>query len=623
MQLYSGTSKQFVEDTIRHRIDKKLQQSFFDHFQHKASPSEVRSWQNSLSQMSGVLQYADLMDHGVILEYQLPLSSRRLDCMITGTDDSRNSGAVVVELKQWSDVQPSGIEDCVVTFLGGRMRQALHPSRQVGNYQLFLEDYHNAFSSGRVALKSCSYLHNLEFDPANELFDPRHEALLDSYPIFTGDQTPDLARFLQERVGGGGGVDVMATVLESEFKASKKLLDHVKDVIDHQDVYVLLDEQQVVFNEVLARARESFHGRGKTAVLVTGGPGTGKSVLALNLVAELSGAGYNAQYATGSRAFTENLRKLVGPRARNQFKYFATYQEADGDDVDVLICDETHRIRKTGNHRFTPAAKKSDRPLIEHVIESAKVPVFFIDDLQVVRPDEVGSTDLIKEAAEELGVAVHEFELEAQFRCGGSSGFINWITNTLGIKETANVVWEGDDTFEFKIVDGIEELDAEIRQKHESGHKARLAAGFCWPWSNPDDDGNLVPDVVVDGWSRPWNAKPESTRLARGVPKSHYWSTAPGGIDQVGCVYTAQGFEFDYVGVIFGEDLRYDRRSGSWVGDKSNSYDRSVTRGAKTASELVALLQNTYRVLLTRGMRGCYVHFMDDDTRGFFRSRMR
>ncbi len=623
MQLYSGTSKQFVEDTIRHRIDKKLQQNFFAHFRHKASPSEVRSWQNSLSQMSSVLQYADLTDHGVVLEYQLPLSSRRLDCMITGTDDSRNPGAVVVELKQWSDAQPSGIEDCVVTFLGGRMRQALHPSRQVGNYQLFLEDYHTAFSSGQVALGSCSYLHNLQFDPANELFNPRHEALLNSYPIFTGDQTPDLARFLQERVGGGGGVDVMATVLESEFKASRKLLDHVKDVIDRQDVYVLLDEQQVVFNEVLAMARESFHERGKTAVLVTGGPGTGKSVIALNLVAELSGAGYNAQYATGSRAFTENLRKLVGPRARNQFKYFATYQEADRDDVDVLICDETHRIRKTGNQRFTPAAKKSDRPLIEHVIESAKVPVFFIDDLQVVRPDEVGSTDLIKEAAEDLGVAVHEFELEAQFRCGGSSGFINWINNTLGIKKTANVLWEGDDTFEFKIVDGVEELEAEIREKHEAGHKARLAAGFCWPWSDPDDDGNLVPDVVVDGWSRPWNAKPDSTRLAQGIPKSHYWSTAPGGIDQVGCVYTAQGFEFDYVGIIVGEDLRYDRRSGSWIGDKSNSYDRAVTRGAKTAGELVALLKNTYRVLLTRGMRGCYVHFMDKDTRDFFKSRIR
>lgn len=622
MQLYAGTSKQFIEDTIRHRIDMKLQQAFYDHFQFKPSPGEVRSWKNSLIQMSSVLQYADLTDNGVILEYQLPLTSKRLDCMVTGTDAHRDPNAVIVELKQWNDAQPSGVDDCVLTFLGGVMRQVLHPSRQVGNYRQFLEDYHTVFSSGLVGLRACGYLHNLQYDPANELFNPRHQTILNSYPLFAGDQSPDLAEYLQGRVGAGDGADVLATVLESEFKASKKLLDHVKDVISRQGVYVLLDEQQVVFNEVLTRARESFHEKGKTAILIKGGPGTGKSVIALNLVAELSGDGYNAQYATGSRAFTENLRKLVGPRARNQFKYFNNYQRADSDEVDVLICDEAHRIRERGNTRFTPKAQRSDRPQIEHIIEAGRVPVFFIDDLQVVRPNEVGSTELIKEAAQELGVAVREFELDAQFRCGGSEGFINWVNNTLGLRETANALWEGDEAFEFRIAESVQELETWIREKHEAGSKARLTAGFCWPWSDSDEHGSLVPDVVVGDWVRPWNAKPESKRLARGIPKSHYWSTDPGGIDQVGCIYTAQGFEFDYVGVIFGDDLRYDPNTGSWIGDKSKSYDRAVVRGAQTGSEFVALLKNTYRVLLTRGMRGCYVYFMDEDTRKYFKSRI-
>jgi uncharacterized protein len=573
--------------------------------------------------MSSVLQYADLTDNGVILEYQLPLTSKRLDCMVTGTDNHRDPNAVIVELKQWEDAQPSDVEDCVSTFLGGRLRQVLHPSRQVGNYQQFLEDYHAAFSSGQVGLGACSYLHNLQFDPANELFDPRHRAILKSYPIFAGDQTPELVEFLQSRVGAGDGADVMATVLASKFKASKKLLDHVKEVIDRQDVYVLLDEQQVVFNEVLTRARGSFHEKGKTVILIKGGPGTGKSAIALNLMAELSGAGYNAQYATGSRAFTENLRKLVGPRARNQFKYFNNYQRADRDEVDVLVCDEAHRIRETGNTRFMPKAQRSDRPQIEHIIEAGRVSVFLIDDLQVVRPNEVGSTELIKQAARELGVALREFELDAQFRCGGSEGFINWVNNMLGIRETANIIWEGDDAFEFRIAESVGELEALIREKHEAGSKARLTAGFCWPWSDPDEDGNLVPDVVVGDWVRPWNAKPESARLARGIPKSHCWSTDPGGINQVGCIYTAQGFEFDHVGVIFGEDLRYEPSSGSWIGDKSKSYDRAVARGASTKSEFVALLKNTYRVLLTRGMRGCYVYFMDEATRNFVKSRVK
>lgn len=396
MQLYAGTARQFIEDTIRHRIDKKLQHAFYGHFRYKPSPSEVRSWKNSLIQMSGVLQYADLTDNGILLEYQLPLTSKRLDCMITGTDDYRDPNAVIVELKQWDDAEPSDVEDCVLTFLGGRLRQVLHPSWQVGNYLQFLEDYHVVFSSGQVGLSACGYLHNLQFDPANELFDPRHRSILDAYPLFAGDQTPELAELLQNRVGAGDGAEVMATVQDSAFKASKKLLDHVKEVIDSQEVYVLLDEQQVVFNEVLTRARAGFHEQTKTVVLVKDGPGTGKSVIALNLVAELSGDGYNAQYATGSRAFTENLRKLVGPRARNQFKYFNNYQLANRDEVDVLICDEAHRIRHSGNTRFMPKAQRSNRPQIEHIIEAGRVPVFFIDDLQVVRPNEVGSTELIK-----------------------------------------------------------------------------------------------------------------------------------------------------------------------------------------------------------------------------------
>lgn len=197
------------------------------------------------------------------------------------------------------------------------------------------------------------------------------------------------------------------------------------------------------------------------------------------------------------------------------------------------------------------------------------------------------------------------------------------MNNTLGIRETANVLWERDDAFEFRIADCVQELEAWIRGRHEAESKARLTAGFCWPWSDPNADGTLVPDVVVGDWVRPWNAKPESARLAGGIPKSHYWSTDPGGIDQVGCIYTAQGFEFDYVGVIFGEDLRYDPRSGSWIGDKSKSYDRAVVRGAQTESDFVALLKNTYRVLLTRGMRGCYVYFMYDDTRDLFKSRVK
>ncbi len=409
-------------------------------------------------------------------------------------------------------------------------------------------------------------------------------------------------------------------MLTGRFRASKKLLEHVKSMIEGKKTFVLLDEQKAVFNRVLKEAKSGARRKGKVVVLAKGGPGTGKSVIALNLVASLSGAGLNTQYATGSKAFTENLRDLLGRKAGIQLKYFNNYMNAGKDVVDVLVCDEAHRLWETGNTRWTRKTERSNRPLVEEVIEAAKVTVFFIDDLQVVRPNEVGSSELIRKAAQDLGATLHEFDLEAQFRVAGSEGYINWVDNTLRTRLAGDDSWDAED-FDFRIADSVQELEAMIRERHEAGSKARLTAGFCWPWSNPDSDGNLMPDVKIDDWAVPWNAK-SGVKLAPGIPRTSLWATDPNGLEQVGCIYTAQGFEFDYVGVIFGQDLRYDPDSDSWIGDKSKSYDRMGARSAKTEGNFLDLVKNTYRVLLTRGMKGCYVYFQDEDTRNFFKSRI-
>jgi hypothetical protein len=619
MQLYSGSSKQFIDDAVQNQIATKLKNSFFEYYRYKPPQSEVRSWQNSLARMCMVLQHGSLFDQGIILEYQLPLSSKRLDCMVTGLGDGVRANGVIVELKQWEDILPSDTDDCVRTYVGGGVRDVLHPSRQVGNYQEYLRDCHTVFEQGEVGLASCAYLHNLFFAGDNELFKPKHSSILRSYPLFTADQAPALIEYLNDFVGKGDGLDVLATVLRSKRRPGKRLLDHTNAVIKQQTSYVLLDEQQVVFNKVLALVRRGYEEVGKTVVLVQGGPGTGKSVIALHLVAELSALGYNAPHATGSKSFTENLRRIVGPRASVQFNYFANYAQAERDSLDVLILDEAHRLWASPNTRFTRAADRSDRPLIDHLIEASKVSVFFIDDLQAVRPNEVGSSSLIRDGAERNGTNLHEFELEAQFRCNGSDGFVNWVDSTLGIRRTANVLWDSSDEFDFRIMDSPEELERAIRARQAEGFTARLAAGFCWPWSAPDSDGNLINDVTIGSWAKPWNAKPDARRLAPGIPKSHYWASDPNGIDQIGCIYTAQGFEFDYIGVIVGRDLRYDPQTASWLADRAESHDGAVRQAG---ARLLGLLKNAYRVLLTRGLRGCYVYFVDEATRNFFRSRL-
>lgn len=213
-------------------------------------------------------------------------------------------------------------------------------------------------------------------------------------------------------------------------------------------------------SEVLTKIRTFHMGADRTVIVVRGGPGTGRSAIAVNLLAELSSQGFVAQHATGSKAFTENLRKTVGPRASAQFSYFNNFGRIEEQSIDVLICDEAHRIRENSGTRFTPKADRTDRLQIHELISAAKISVFFIDDRQVVRPVEIGSTDLIRSVALSLGARVVERELEAQFRCGGSDAYLRWVNNTLGLERAEPALWEGADGFSIEIVDDVYDLDA-------------------------------------------------------------------------------------------------------------------------------------------------------------------
>lgn len=619
MRLYAGTSKSFIEDTVHNQIAEKLRRSFFDYFRYNPSEAEVQSWNNSLVKMKDVIQHSGLTDHGILLEYQLPLSSKRLDCMVCGRNHDGLDNAVIVELKQWGKCREAVGENELATVLAGGYKDVLHPSAQVGYYRQYLRDTHTAFyeSNNPVTLHSCAYLHNYSSEKNDVLFAPKFNSIIAASPVFTADDFDNICDYLGQRLGRGQGMDVLQRVEESKYRPSRKLMEHVAGVIEGKAEYILLDEQRVVFDRILGIVRHGFHKRQKYVIIVRGGPGTGKSVIAINLMAELLRMGYNAHYATGSRAFTETLRNVIGRRGSVQFKYFNSYAVAQPDEVDVLICDESHRIRETSNTRFQ---KRSDKPQVEELLKAARVCVFFIDDDQVVRPGEIGSTDYIVKAGNVLRTNIEEFTLDIQFRCAGSQGFIAWIENTLGIHRTANVLWNAkEEAFDFRIFDSPVSLDKAIRAKTGEGFSARLTAGFCWPWSDAQPDGTLADDVVLDGFHRPWNARPEATRLARGIPKATLWAQDPGGMEQIGCIYTAQGFEFDYVGVIFGKDLRYSFDSQNWIGDPSISADSVVK---KSKDNFPNLVKNTYRVLLSRGLKGCFVFFQDKETERFFKSRM-
>lgn len=622
MQLYSGTTRDFLATEAQREIVRKLQISFFDYYRYQPSESEKRSWHHSLHALAAQIKRSALVDHGLILEMQLPLTSKRLDCMLLGHSESGTPNAVLVELKQWTDAAPAEEDKCVLVDYGAGAKLVQHPSFQAKYYADYLRDYKSVFyEDPKLPLHSCAWLHNFQRDPDSTLCDQsKFGAVLADVPLFAGSDADKFGDYLSDRLGGGRGEPILERVVSSRFAPSRKLMEHTASVIKGHGGYVLLDEQRVAYERImLAAKRAAANTSRRSAIIVEGGPGTGKSVIALYVMADLLALGKNVQHATGSKAFTENLRKVLGTRAGTQFRYFNSFVDCDGGDIDVLICDEAHRIRESSNSRFTPNGRRSSLLQVEELLRSAKVCVFFIDDQQVVRPGEVGSVRLIEATANDQGVAVSREKLSAQFRCAGSDEYIDWLDNLLSIRQTDVEQLPSSSGFDFRVVDTPGELDDLIRMQARDGQSARLAGGFCWKWSDPKN-GALVDDVVIGTFRRPWNAKPDAKRLPASAPKSNYWATDPRGLDQVGCVYTAQGFEFDYIGILWGSDLVYRSENEAWVGQKACSFDSHVKRASP--EHFCRLVKNTYRVLATRGLKGCYIYFTDSETRDYVKGRI-
>ena len=627
MRLYSGLTSDFIYEALHGTIADKLKLSYEDYYLRSPSPGEVNSWRNSLRVLKDVLEKYSLVDNGIIIEYELPYSTKRLDCMLLGNSRDGTSNAIIIELKQWETVKDSNFQDNIITFVGQRERLEAHPSVQVKEYHLYVKDFVSVFDDDKgIKLESCSYCHNYSKLQANPiLLSPKFDSILKEFPLFAKEDFDKIGEYLKERLSAGNGLELINRFSNSSIRPSKKLLEHTGKTIKGEKIFHLIDQQLVAYNTILDRAKKLTKSSKKSVIIVKGGPGTGKSVIALNVIAELLSKNKELSifHATGSAAFTTTLRKIVGARAAKLFKYFNSFpsKAIKENEIDVLVCDEAHRIRKTSNSRYTKSIYRSDIPQIDELIRAAKLTIFFIDDLQVVRPDEIGSTKLIKETADKFGAEIFDFELKTQFRCNGSDGYMNWVDNTLDIRETDHTYLTKDEKIDFRVFDNPIALYEAIKAKNvEKPNSARLVAGFCWPWSDPNPDGTLRYDVVIGkDFKMTWEAKNNAAKLASGIPKASLWAYDPNGINQIGSIYTIQGFEFEYVGVIFGSDLVYDTVEKRWIGNPKSSADPQLK---KKNIDFTKYVKNIYRVLLTRGMRGCYVYFIDKNTEDFFKSRM-
>jgi hypothetical protein len=515
---------------------------------------------------------------------------------------------VVVENKQWSRLELVDVEHRLVEVAGVGMQERLHPQEQVRRYVEYLQDFNRYLGEHPGSLAGCAYLHNAT---SGNIAGLRHPEVgdLSVFPAFAADELAGLRSFLTARLAPVPGVQVADDFLASVIAPSKQLLRHVQQEILANPQFTLLDEQQVAYQVVLRAVEHAKRADAKEAVVITGGPGSGKSVIAVALLGELAKRGYNVSHATGSRSFTVTLRQVVGRRVRRVtevFRYTNNFMDAERNSLDVLIVDEAHRIRETSTNRFTRASKRLGTPQADELVRAARVPVFLLDEHQVVRPYEIGTVASIEQAAARNGAVVRRVDLNGQFRCGGSDTYVRWVESLLGLRPGGPQAWRGDDTFKLFLADTPSQMEQELRRKISEGYVSRIAAGFCWPWSKPRPDGTLVDDVVIGSWHHPWNLR--SDKALNGVPPSTLWATEEAGFGQVGCVYTAQGFEYDYGGVVIGADLVW--REDRWESSTTASRDPDM-RHADNSDELI---RNVYKVLLTRGLLGCIIYTVDKET---------
>ena len=609
MIVYQATKTTFLDDSDNRNIEDVINAAYVQKTGRCASDAEFKSWAASLREMSRVLRDQQIPDDiGVGIEFGIPQTAKRIDFILSGADDTGTPHVVIVELKQWSTSKLSDKDGLIVANRGGRSEtEGPHPSYQAWSYAALLNGFNEAVYESGTALRPCAYLHNYRDDGI--IRDARYTPYLDKAPVFLkGEEELKLLRdFIKKHVRKGDKGELLYKIENGRIRPSKMLADSLGKMLKGNQEFILIDDQKVVYETCLARAEQASETR-KQVVIVKGGPGTGKSVVAVNLLVALTKRGQVTKYVSKNAApRAVYAKKLAGQVRRvevsNMFSGSGGFHEASPNAFDTLVVDEAHRLNtKSGLY-----GNLGENQVME-LIRSAKCTVFFVDDDQIVTLADIGHTKELIHWANAAAADVTMLELSSQFRCNGSDGYVPWLDNWLGIRETANTDFDRG-SFDFRIMDSPVELHDLIREKNKINNKSRVVAGYCWDWKSKKDPNAYDIEIPEFGYRAQWNLSVDGS----------LWITAEKSIEQVGCIHTCQGLELDYVGVIIGPDLLWrDGRATAYPKNRSKQdrsvrgYASSVKRDPSIESRVDLIIRNTYKTLMTRGMKGCFVHFSDE-----------
>jgi DUF2075 family protein len=617
MIVYNGTKQKFLDDVDSNNIENIILNSVKSKLNKSVSISEIKSWAYSLNFMDRIMREPDIpSDCGVAIEYQIPQTAKRVDFIISGRNENNKESVVLIELKQWSEARLTEKDGIVETYVGGRIGEHTHPSYQAWSYATLLQGFNEVIYSENISLHPCAYLHNYIEDDV--IKNPVFSEYITKAPVFLRSDAAKLRDFIKAHVRYGDNTNLLYRIDQGRIRPSKLLADSIAKMIRGNEEFVMIDDQKVVFENAIALAKKA-DSNNKKVLIIQGGPGTGKSVVAINLLVALTKLGLLAQYVSKNSApravFEARLTGSVKPSVvRNLFKGSGSYIETESNSFDALIVDEAHRLNKHSG-LFGNLGENQ----IKEIINASKFSVFFIDEDQRVTLKDIGRKEEIELWANINKAEVMELELNSQFRCNGSDGYLAWLDNILQIRETANDDLEGIN-YDFKVVDNPSELRDLINEKNIINNRARLVAGYCWGWPSKKDKSRFDIEFPEYNFHMKWNLMEDGST----------WIISPNSVNEIGCIHTCQGLEVDYIGVIIGKDLIV--RNGQVITDatKRASSDKSVHGYKKLLQQnpeegkqvLDMIIKNTYRTLMTRGMKGCYIYCVDQETGKYFRDQI-
>ena len=612
MIIYEGTKMEFLDAVLHGTLKKKIKEEMLKKGVGGGGKGEEHSWTNSLPRMGLILCDGDIPETaGVAVEYKIPHMRDRVDMIITGYDENMKPTAIIVELKQWSSVEKvEGEEGVVRTFIGSRKRDKTHPSYQAWSYARTIYNYNKYVQEEKIRLNPCAFLHNYEIEDPDPLTDPCYMERIEQAPLFMEGDQIKLRDFIKKHIRYGDNKETIYQIEYGELYPSKSLQDCIKKMITGNEEFIMIDDQKVVYEMILRMARESKDDGKKRVLIIDGGPGTGKSVLAINALAKLTTEGLVAAYVTKNSSprnvYSANLK---GTKKKtdidNMFCSSDSFYDDKPNTYDIILADEAHRLNeKSGFYQ-----NKGENQ-IKEIINASKFAVFFIDESQRISVKDIGTKDGIRHFAKEAkAVVVEEEELESQFRCDGSDDYIAWLEAVLQTGGTAN--FDGVDNFSYdiRIFGNPNDMLNAIKEKNSANDRSRLVAGYCWNWIKHGEYNSDVHDITIPdfGFGMSWNLKSAKT-----------WAIDKGSINEIGCIHTCQGLEFDYVGVIIGDDLRYE--NGKVITDRTKRAKRDKTLTGlkkkypdqKEAARVAdIIIKNTYKTLMTRGLKGCYIYCTD------------